>query len=149
MKLPCAIFLGRENNRIMYDDGDHEEIRLDKWLWATRFFKTRSLAAEAINSGKVEINGERAKPSRIVRLGDRLNIRRGLYVWTIVVKDVSSRRGSAPQAQRLYEETEDSLRTREAAAAQIQFERGVEFEAPGRPSKRDRREIAKFTKRGW
>ncbi len=133
----------------MRDDEDNEEIRLDKWLWAARFCKTRSLAAEAISGGKIDINGERAKPSRIVRLGDRLNIRRGLYEWTIIVKDVSRRRGAAPQAHLLYEESEDSRRKREAVAAQMRFERGVEFDTPGRPSKRDRREIAKFTKRGW
>jgi ribosome-associated heat shock protein Hsp15 len=133
----------------MHDDGDNEEVRLDKWLWAARFFKTRSLAAEAITGGKIEINGERAKPSRVVRLGDKLNIRRGPFEWTIIVKQVSRRRGPAPQAQLLYEETEDSRRKREAAAAQMKLERGVEFDAPGRPSKRDRREIAKFTRRGW
>jgi len=133
----------------MYDDEANEEIRLDKWLWAARFFKTRSRATEAIGGGKIDINGERAKPSRIVRLGDRLNIRRGFYEWAIVVKDVSRLRGPAPQAQLLYEETEDSRQKREATAAQMRFERGVEFDAPRRPSKRDRREIAKFTRRGW
>ena len=133
----------------MHDDDDNEASRLDKWLWAARFFKTRSLAAEAIAGGKVEINDERAKPSRIVCLGDKLNIRRGLYEWTIIVKQVSRRRGPAPQAQLLYAETEDSRNKRQAAAAQMKFERGVEFDVPGRPSKRDRREIAKFTKRGW
>jgi len=133
----------------MHDDADSEETRLDKWLWAARFFKTRKLAAEAISGGKVEINGDRPKPSRIVRLGDKLCVRRSLYEWTIVVKDVSRGRGPAPKAQLLYGENEDSRRKREAAAAQMQFERGVEFASPGRPSKRDRREIAKFTKRGW
>lgn len=132
----------------MHDDRDHEEIRLDQWLWAARFFKTRSLAAEAITGGKIEINGARAKPSRIVRRGDRLNVRRGLYQWTIVVKEVSRRRGPAPRAQLLYAETEESRRKREANAVQMQFERGIEFNSPGRPSKRDRREIAKFTRLG-
>jgi ribosome-associated heat shock protein Hsp15 len=133
----------------MRDDEDNEEIRLDKWLWAARFCKTRSLAAEAISGGKIDINGERAKPSRIVRLGDRLNIRRGLYEWTIVVKAASRLRRPAPQAQLLYEETEESARKREATIAQMKLERPPVFETPGRPSKRDRREIAKFTKRGW
>ena len=133
----------------MHGDEENDEIRLDKWLWAARFFKTRALAAEAIGGGKIDINGERAKPSRIVRLGDKLNIRRGPVEWTIIVKNVSRLRGPAPQAQLLYEETEDSRRKRQAAVAQMQFERTVEFASPGRPSKRDRREIAKFTKRGW
>lgn len=133
----------------MHDDEDNQEIRLDKWLWAARFFKTRSLAAAAINGGKVEVDGDRPKPGRTVRFGDKLCVRRGPHEWTIVVKNVSRLRGPAPQAQLLYEETEDSRRKREAAAAQMQIERGVEFDAPGRPSKRGRREIAKFTKRGW
>jgi ribosome-associated heat shock protein Hsp15 len=132
----------------MHNDGD-EEVRLDKWLWAARFFKTRSLAAEAVTGGKIDINGERAKASRIVRLGDKLCVRRGLYEWTIVVKNVSRLRGPAPQAQLLYDEAEESVRKREATIAQMKLERPPEFDAPGRPSKRDRRDIARFTKRGW
>ena len=131
----------------MHDNDD--PIRLDKWLWAARFFKTRALAAEAVSGGKVEINGVRPKPSRIVRPGDELSVRRGVYEWTVIVKDVARLRGPAPQAQLLYEETEESRRRRDAAAAQMKFERGVEFDVPGRPTKRDRREITKFTKRGW
>jgi len=132
----------------MHNDGD-EEVRLDKWLWAARFFKTRSLAAEAVTGGKIDINGERAKASRIVRLGDKLCVRRGVYEWTIVVKNVSRLRGPAPQAQLLYDKTEESVRKREATIAQMKLERPPEFDAPGRPSKRDRRDIARFTKRGW
>lgn len=131
---------------------DHEntaEIRLDKWLWAARFFKTRSLAAEAVTGGKISINGDRAKPSRIVRPGDRLVIRRGAYEWTIMVKDVARLRAPASQAQQLYVETEDSVRKREAAIAQLKFERPPEFDLPGRPSKKDRRAIARWTKRSW
>jgi len=126
-----------------------EPIRIDKWLWAARFFKTRSLAAEAVSGGKVEINGERAKPSRIVRAGDKLCVRRGPYEWIVVVKEVSRLRGPAPQAQRLYDETEESIRQRQTIAAQLQLERPPEFDAPGRPTKRDRRAISRFTKRGW
>ena len=126
-----------------------EPIRLDKWLWAARFFKTRALAAEAVTGGKVEVNGERAKPSRIVRTGDQLCVRRGTFEWTVTVKDVSRLRGPAPQAQLLYEESDESRHKREAAAAQIRLERGVEYEFSGRPTKRDRRAIAKFTRRGW
>ena len=101
-----------------------------------RFFKTRSLAAEAVSGGKIEINGERAKPSRVVRIGDKVGIRRGPYDWTIIVKDASRLRGSAPQAQQLYEETEESRRKREAAIAQLRLERPPELAVPGRPSKK-------------
>lgn len=124
-------------------------VRLDKWLWAARFFKTRSLAGEAVVGGKVAVNGDRAKPSRVVRAGETLTIRRGPYEWTVVVKEVARLRGPASHAQQLYEETEESIRRREAAIAQLKLERSPEFDSPGRPSKKDRRAIAKFTKRGW
>ncbi|HSE90419.1 MAG TPA: S4 domain-containing protein [Candidatus Binatia bacterium] len=127
----------------------HEPIRIDKWLWAARFFKTRSLAAEAVTGGKIEVNGARAKPSRIMRLGDKLDIRRGPYEWTVVVKGLAKLRGPAPEAQLLYEETEESVRKRAAASAQLKFERSPEFDIPGRPSKKDRRAMLRFTKRGW
>jgi ribosome-associated heat shock protein Hsp15 len=127
----------------------NEPIRIDKWLWAARFFKTRSLAAEAVNGGKIEVNGTRAKPSRIMRLGDILSIRRGTCEWTVVVKGLAKLRGPAPEAQLLYEETEGSIRKREVASAQLKFQRPTEFNAPGRPSKKDRRAVLRFTKRGW
>ncbi len=126
----------------------HTEIRLDKWLWAARFFKTRALAAEAVTGGKVNINGDRAKPSRVVRLGDQLKIRRGPHEWTILVKDVSRLRGPPVQAQLLYEETEESMRKREAVNAQLKLERPSEFDSPGRPSKKDRRAMERWTRRG-
>jgi ribosome-associated heat shock protein Hsp15 len=126
-----------------------EQIRVDKWLWAARFFKTRSLAAEAVAGGKVEINGARAKPSRNVRPGETLNIRIGPFEWTIIVRGIAKNRGPAPQARLLYDETEESERKRAAAAAQMKFERPPQFELPGRPSKKDRRAMQRFTKRGW
>jgi ribosome-associated heat shock protein Hsp15 len=125
------------------------EIRLDKWLWAARFFKTRGLAAEAVTGGKVNINGDRTKPSRTVRRDDELTIRRGAYEWTVIVKDVSRLRGPVSQAQQLYEETEESARKREAAIAQLKVERPPEFDSPGRPSKKDRRAMERWTRRRW
>ena len=89
------------------------------------------------------------KPSRIVRTTDQLTIRRGPFEWTVIVKDVAKLRGPAAQAQALYEETEESVRRREAAIAQMKLERPPEFDSPGRPSKKDRRAMARFTKRGW
>ena len=127
----------------------NEQVRIDKWLWAARFFKTRSLAAGAVSGGKVDVNGARAKPSRALQLGDQLNIRRGSYEWTVIVKGVAKIRGPALEAQLLYEETEESVRKRETTSAQMKFERPPEFNISGRPSKKGRRAILRFTKRGW
>ena len=126
-----------------------EQMRVDKWLWAARFFKTRSLAAEAVAGGKVEINGARAKPSRSVRPGETINIRKGPFEWTVIVLGLAKTRGPAPEARLLFDETEESMRKRAAAAAQLKFERPPQFDLPGRPSKKDRRSMQRFTKRGW
>lgn len=125
------------------------EIRIDKWLWAARFFKTRSLAAEAVSGGKVEIDGARARPSRAVRLGSQISVRRGPYEWVVIVKGMAKNRGPASQAQLLYEENDESMRRRQEIAAQLKLERPPEFDAPGRPSKKDRRVMQRFTRRGW
>jgi ribosome-associated heat shock protein Hsp15 len=130
-------------------DEREEPIRIDKWLWAARFFKTRSLAAEAVAGGKVEVSGARAKPSRIVRPGDQISIRRGPYEWTVTVKELSRQRGPASEAQDMYVETDESRRKREATAAQLRLERPPDLELPGRPSKKDRRAIQRFTKKNW
>ena len=92
-----------------------EGIRVDKWLWAARFFKTRSLATEAVLGGHVQVNGERAKPSREVRAGDSLRIRNGLVEWTVTVRGLSAKRGPAAVARELYEETPDSIVARQMA----------------------------------
>lgn len=126
-----------------------QKLRLDKWLWAARFFKTRSLAAEAVTGGKVIVSGDRPKPSRAIRVGDQLTIRRGPYEWTVIVKGIARMRGRAVEAQRLYQESEASVRRRELAAARLRLERGPEFDLPGRPSKKDRRALARFTRRSW
>ena len=123
-----------------------ETIRIDKWLWSARFFKTRSWAAEAVSGGKVEINGERAKPSRIVGAGDTLRVRRGPYVWIVIVKEVSRQRGSAIQAQLLYDETAGSIQERQAVAAQRKLDCPADFDLAARPSKNDRRAISRFTR---
>jgi ribosome-associated heat shock protein Hsp15 len=133
----------------MFEEDSPPIVRIDKWLWAARFFKTRGLAAQAVAGGLVEINGSRSKPSRTVRPGDQLTIRRGGYEWSVIVRDVSNLRGPALQAQALYDETEESMQRREATMAQLRFERPPEFELPGRPSKKDRRAMARFTKRRW
>jgi ribosome-associated heat shock protein Hsp15 len=133
----------------MDDLESDKAIRLDKWLWAARFFKTRSLAAEAVTGGKISINGDRPEPGRMVRSGDLLTIRRGPYEWTVTVKAVSRLRGPASQAQQLYDETEESVSRREAAIGRLKLERSPEFDSPGRPSKKDRRAIERWTRRGW
>ena len=122
-------------------------VRLDKWLWAARFFKTRSLAAEEIAKGRVSANGQVAKASREVRPGDTLAFRQGNVARTVVVLAVSALRGPAPVAQALYEETPDSIAAREAAAQarRLSPEPATAIEA-GRPTKKDRRQLADWNR---
>ncbi len=124
------------------------EVRLDKWLWAARFFKTRSLAAEAVEGGKVHLNGNRTKSSHILRISDELKVRRGPYEWVVVVRGLTLQRGPASEAELLYEETEESKRTREALANEFRFQGRIVSEIKGRPSKKARRDIQRFTRRG-
>ena len=121
---------------------ENEKLRIDKWLWAARFFKTRSLAAEAIESGKVTINEMRVKPAKAIGVGDRLVIRLGQYHFEIEVLGLSSKRGPAPQAQKLYQESEESRARRAEIAANLKALPQPTFK--GRPTKRDRREIERF-----
>ncbi len=121
--------------------------RLDKWLWAARFFKTRSLAQQAIKGGKVEINGQRAKPSRLVRIDDRLKITRGELLFEVDVQGLSERRVSAPQAAELYAETESGRKAREAKIEQLRQDRQTRQQRPRRPDKRQRRELQKLQRR--
>ncbi len=123
------------------------ELRLDKWLWAARFFKTRHLAVDAINGGKIEVNGQRTKPGRTVRPGARLDIHKGSLVWEIEVLAIDRQRRSATEAARLYREDETSRLKREALVCERR-ELGGSGTADGRPSKRDRRMIQQFTGRG-
>lgn len=116
-------------------------MRLDKWLWAARFFKTRPLAVEAVTGGKVQCNGERAKPGRSVRPGDRLIIRKDVYEWTIDIVALSRHRLSAELAQNLYRETEASIAARESRRAILEVERAAQPRSEGRPNKRQRRQL--------
>jgi ribosome-associated heat shock protein Hsp15 len=118
-----------------------ELVRIDKWLWAARFFKTRSLAAEAIERGKVKVNGDRCKPARHVRGGDLLDIDNGSTEWQVRVLALSDKRGSATLARQLYAETEASLQRRVAQAEQRKLFTEPSESLRGRPTKRDRRQL--------
>ena len=119
-------------------------IRIDKWLWAARFFKTRSLATDAVSGGKVRLNEAPTKPARDVKPGDRLEISNGDTRWQVVVLALSDKRGPAPEARLLYEETAASIAEREAEQQRRQFAREPAAEIQGRPTKRDRRQIDRF-----
>jgi ribosome-associated heat shock protein Hsp15 len=131
-----------------HDDDDvatvDGRVRLDKWLWAARFFKTRALAAEAIDGGKVDVNGDRAKRAKQVHRGDRVTMRIPPYAWEVAVTDVAERRGSATDAAKLYRETEASAAARAALATQLKSMPRFLAHGDSRPSKRDRRELRRF-----
>ncbi|MBI1284336.1 MAG: RNA-binding S4 domain-containing protein [Thiobacillus sp.] len=120
-------------------------MRLDKWLWAARFFKTRSLATQAIDHGRVKLNGERIKPAREVRPGDRLEIHIGEFDWTLTVKALSMQRGPAPVAQLLYAEDAASHARRQQQVSDRKLAASPAASIKGRPTKRDRRQIHRFT----
>lgn len=120
------------------------KVRIDKWLWAARFFKTRTLAKEAVEGGKVQYNGQRCKPGKTVDTGAELSIRQGFADKVVIVQGLSDRRQNATLAQQLYEETEESLVAREQQAAQRRVERASQPIPFKRPNKRDRRLIHRF-----
>lgn len=121
-----------------------EKYRIDKWLFAARFFKTRSLAADAVERGRVILNDQRVKPAKVVAVGDMLTIRIGNVQYVIKVLALSNKRGSAPQAQQLYCETDESRQQREILAARLKAQPQLAFSSKGRPTKRDRRVIERF-----
>ena len=125
---------------IEQDAGD-DRVRLDKWLWAARFYKTRSLASEAIAGGKVQVNGDRAKRARPLQVGDEVRVRQGPYEHLVVVRALSARRGPASAAAELYEERPESRAAREAMAVQLKTLHAAFVTEKGRPTKRDRREM--------
>ncbi len=130
---------------------DGAKVRLDKWLWAARFYKTRALAVEAIDGGKVHVNGDRVKRAKMVQAGDRLEIQLGPYEHVVLVKDVSEKRGPATVAHGLYEETPESIAGRERVAFQLKAAHVLFVpETNERPTKRDRRKLEDFKRReGW
>lgn len=121
-----------------------DSVRIDKWLWAARFFKTRSLATDAVDGGKVRLNGDRIKPARGVKAGDRLEIDNGASEWEVVVAALADKRGSASVAQTLYAETEQSIAERQKKAEQRKLFREPSETIKGRPTKRDRRLLDKY-----
>jgi ribosome-associated heat shock protein Hsp15 len=124
---------------------EDKKVRLDKWLWAARFFKTRSLAADAIETGKVEVNGERAKRAKQLQVGDLVRIRLGPYHHIVAVRALSETRGPASVAATLYEENAEGRKAREAL--QVQIKSTLDYDR-GRPTKKDRRDIERLRRRG-
>ena len=119
-------------------------MRLDKWLWAARFFKTRQLACEAINGGKVHLDGQRTKPAKEVRVGSRLSIHKDSLAWELVVTALARQRRPAPEAAGLYEESEESRLRRQQQTEERRQLRAAGATPHGRPSKKDRRDIERF-----
>jgi ribosome-associated heat shock protein Hsp15 len=126
----------------------NQSLRIDKWLWAARFFKTRSLASDAVKTGKVLVNGEKIKPSKEVAIGDTLTIRQTYLSKTITVRELSTRRGPATVAATLYQETQESIVNRERLKEIQQAQPAVRRAGHGRPTKRERRQIISFTQKG-
>ena len=122
-----------------------DKLRIDKWLWAARFYKTRSLATEEIDKGRVRVNDSEIKPAKEVKIGDTVALRQGPATRTLVVRGISDKRGGAPQAQLMYEETEASLALRAELTEQRRLEPASSLEH-GRPTKRDRRSLDKVSK---
>jgi ribosome-associated heat shock protein Hsp15 len=121
-----------------------DKLRLDKWLWAARFYKKRSMATEAINGGHVHLNGQRIKPSRIVNVGDEVTITKSPYTFVVHVKALSDKRGAATLAQQLYEETIDSQEKRDMLRQQLRLQAAANPSPRKRPDKQQRRRIIRF-----
>jgi len=132
----------------MSEPNQGEKLRLDKWLWAARFFKHRALATEAVAGGKVEVNRERAKPAKPLKIGDEIRLRLGPYEHIVIVRELSDRRGPASVAQTMYEETNESKAERERLAEQLKMAPAAfVYEEKGRPTKKDRRQLSDFIDR--
>jgi ribosome-associated heat shock protein Hsp15 len=121
-----------------------DRLRIDRWLWATRFFKTRSLAAQAVAGGRVQVNGERVKPAKDLKPGDELVIHIGGLEWIVEVRELAARRGPAAEARRLYDEREESRARRQAILDARRLAPEPSLGLRGRPTKRDRRQLKRF-----
>lgn len=126
----------------------NDRVRLDRWLWAARWFKTRALAVRAITGGKVKVNGERPKRSRLIAVGDEVSIRRGPFEYHVVVQALSETRGPAEQARRLYQETAASEQARALLALKLKSQPRAMYRGKGRPTKKDRRAIERWERLG-
>jgi ribosome-associated heat shock protein Hsp15 len=132
----------------MAEETRDDRLRLDKWLWAARFFKTRSLAAEAVSGGKVHYKGQRVKPSRAVEVGAEIRVTQGPIEKVVIVRGLSGQRRPAPEASLLYEETEESRQRREVEVQRLKEQRLGHPISHGRPTKRDRRRMVQLTGKG-
>jgi ribosome-associated heat shock protein Hsp15 len=142
--VPSHLNQTRESRVTGNNEASTTSMRLDKWLWAARFFKTRSSAAQAITGGKVHVNGERVKPARSIGAGDRLRIRRDRFEFNVTVLALNHQRRPAAEAQTLYEEGTESRQQREELAALLRAERAFGSGAGGRPDKKQRRDALRF-----
>ncbi len=144
---PKAQGVNRSHTPPMNAPDDTTAVRLDQWLWAARFYKTRSMASEAISGGKIHLNGHRAKRAKQVRVGDEVRVRKGPFEQLVVVRGLAHKRGPAKIAQTLYEETAESLYKREELALHLKSQPETSFRTKGRPTKRERREIDRLKRR--
>ncbi len=125
----------------MANTGVHRKVRIDKWLWAARFFKTRSLAAKAVSGGKVQVNGRRVTPSATVQMGDHVKVRKGMFEHHVILRRLTDQRRPAREAATLYEETLESVRAREEVATKLKAMPRFAFGEKGRPTKKQRRRL--------
>ncbi len=135
-----------EDNRA-HPEGQEKRVRVDQWLWAARFYKTRALAAEAVDGGRIEVNGDRVKRSRLLKVGDELRVRMPPFEHVVAVESLSARRGPATEARKLYNETDASRDAREKLAWQLKNASIASDYERGRPSKKDRRDFDRLRRR--
>jgi len=140
--------MAKIQNSATHSGVNQASLRIDKWLWAARFYKTRSLASEAVKSGKVLVNGEKVKASKEITVDDTLTIRQSIYTKTVLVVGLSNRRGPASVAAELYQETVDSVARREQLKEIQMAQPALRRPGHGRPTKRERRQIISFTGKG-